>query len=196
MLAKIIRTYGGQEGRRVKAGTVFSVGEQAQGLPVISLARFRQLQQQRLAEEYLAEGQVAAPGAKPAQPPRTRPAPAVPNKMEPDGKPGATNPAADPSPARRRARNKTQNEAPKEPRPLGRRPDGGQRGEEQPASSSPADHQVGSVTLRQRGTRRGSAGSQSTTPGSSSPGPTSSTPATGPGGAATTPPAPDSAAFD
>jgi hypothetical protein len=81
---------------------------------------------------------------------------------------------------------------------------------EQPASSSPEVRQSGSVTLKQRGTRRApaSAGSPSTTPasppptpdatGSSqdpAPGPTSSTPATPAGGPASGP-LKDSAAFD
>lgn len=201
MLAQIVRTYGGQEGRRVKAGTVFTVHPTTRpGLIQISPARYQQLKASRLAAEFTGE-QPAAPASRPADsPPRGRltprrgTAPTPDNKVEPDSQP---KPAPNP---RRLSRRRTQNEAPKEPRPLARRLPGGPDGDqEQAASSSPADHQVGSLTLKRRGVRgRRSGGSALTTPGPSAPGPMSSTDATAPGGAPTTTssPAPESAAFD
>lgn len=195
MLAKILRTYGGQEGRRVKAGTIFAVGDPQGDYVVITLARYRQLAQQRLAEEFTGDRNAAAPAAKEPSP-RNRRAPTPGNKMEPESAPRQAPAPKTPTP-RRAARRKGQEDAPKSPRPLSRQ-SGGPAGSELPASSSPADRQAGGVTFRQRGNRRGqgSAGSPSTTPSSSSPGPTSSTPATGRGGVRITKRPEDSAAFD
>lgn len=194
MLARILRTYGGQEGTRTKAGTVFSVDKAVSGLRTITLARFRQLKSQNLAIEVTAS-QLADDPARPASSPapRNRAAPTPRNRQEPDSQ----QPPA-PSPSQRVAsRKRAQAEAPKEPRPLARRT-GSLIGAEQIASSSSAvARPVGSSTLRQRGVRKGSAGSVSTTPGVFARTETSSMPATPPGGAPTeTKPETDSAAFD
>lgn len=192
MLAKIKRTYSGQEGRRVKAGTIFAVDKAEGGLPVMSLQRFRQLQQVGLAETVEAQG----------DDPQGKPAPKPGNKMEPDSRPQPGQrqrraPPLTPSPARADARRRQQEDSPKPPRRL--RPAGGQSGtQEPPPSSSPEVRQAGSVTIKQRGTRRAQArgGSPSTTPSGSSPGQTSSTPATPPGGVTISKQPEDSAAFD
>lgn len=198
MLARITRTYGGQEGTRVKMGTIFHVGENPpEGARVLTLERYRQLRQQGLAVEATDGGQ-AAPGAKPDAAPAAKPAPTRRTRVEPDSKP----PASPPAPTARagtrgRSRRRSQSEAPGEPRPLSRR-GGGQGGSpDAPASSSPEDRQVGSLTIVQRGNRRrGPGGSPSTMLGSSSPGPTPSTDATPPGGEPSTTSPDNSAALD
>lgn len=189
MLAEITRTYAGQEGRRIKAGTRFAVGVTIEGLKTISLPRFNQLKAQRLAKEVDGTA-LAAPSAKPAPTPRRGAERPPPNKMEPPSRARPT------QPARSRSRKRTQSEQPEEPRPLDRPQAGGPDGEGTASSSSQEVRQTGSLTLRQRGTRRRtSAGSQSTTPASltkppaattskrgSRAGPKSSTPATPTGG--------------
>lgn len=212
MLVKVTRSYSGREGRRVKMGTQFSVDVIREGYQTISLARYRQLKHVGLARA-VNPADDEPPPAKVERPPRRGTAPKPANKVEPDSRPRPQ------SPRRASAKNRTQNEAPPEPRKIGLKLDaahkpvprnGGQTGKEQPASSSPVVRQVGGVTLTQRGTRRGqaSAGSPSITPGSppttpaapTSPrgsrrGQTSSTPATDAGGEPSVA-SPDSAAFD
>lgn len=201
MLVKVIRPYGGQEGRRVKPGTLFSVDAALDGFQTITTARWNQLRQMGLATAATPGDETpAAPNAR-----RTRQAPDPANKVEPDSKP----PRLPRQPSQRAgARKRSQEDTPKEPRPLARRP-GSPAGRQEPAaSSSPEDRQAGSVTLKQRGTRRGSGGSPSITPGSppptpdantsspdSAPGLTSSMPATPSGGPASDP-SENSAAFD
>lgn len=196
MLARIDRTYGGQEGHRVKAGTVFGVGKNYPGLITISQARYSQLKQQRLAHEITAEeleanpppapkGERMAPGV---HRPVSKPAPDPANKVEPDSKPPQRAPAS--PPARTAVRRRRQNETPPDPRPLERQ-NGGRPGRTPSASSSQEVRQAGSVTLKQRGTRgrrvaAPSDGSASTTPIDSPPGRTSRTGATVRGGGATT----------
>lgn len=201
MLVKVTRPYGGAEGRRVKPGVIFSVGQKRKGFITITQARWQQLKQMNLAEETKPGTQApAAPGARP----RNRQAPTPVNRKEPDSQTPAPQQATT---TRTRTRRRAQEDAPTPPRPLLRR--GSQNGtQEQPASLSPADRQAGSVTLKQRGTRRGSAGSPLTTPDSpptsqgettstqdSVPGPTSSMPVTADGGPGSAP-SKDSAAFD
>lgn len=183
MLVRVQRTYGGQEGRRVKIGTILAVEEaHPTGGQMITRARYNQLVQQRLVTRLLGDEIAAAseenkaPGVVIPSRNGDRPAAQPGNKMEPDSRP--SKPVRNP---RQSARAKMQEESPKEPRPLGRRT-GSQTGAAQPASSSPEVHQVGSVTLKQRGVRGRRAGSPSTTPGSSAPGLTPSTPATALGG--------------
>lgn len=198
MLARITRTYGGQEGTRVKMGTIFHVGDSPpEGMRAISLERYRQLKQQGLAEEPR-DGGAAAPGAKPAPSPIGKPEPARRTRVEPDSAPPASPaPPAGRARARGNSRRRSQAEAPGEPRPLSRRAGGPDGKPAAPASSSQEARQVGSLTIVQRGTRRRApAGSPSTTPGSSSPGPTSSTAATGPGGEPSTTSPDNSAALD
>lgn len=200
MLVKVTRPYGGAEGRRVKPGAIFSVGEDREGYRTITPARWQQLKQMNLAQETEPGTDApAAPGANP----RNRQAPTPANRKEPDSQ---TPPARDAT--RTRARRRGQEDSPQEPRPLSRRRGSPAGTQEQPASLSPADRQVGSVTLKQRGTRRASGGSPSTTPASpppspsattsppaSVPGPTSSTPATPDGGTGSAP-STDLGAFD
>lgn len=190
MLVEVRRAYGGQEGKRLRPGDKFWVvqpgGKAKPSEPVvavISLTRFKQLEQQRLVAKPNGEPDAKVePASRPAQPAprRVRAAPGA--KVEPDSKPRTDSKAKEPRPA----------VAAKS------RPGGQKDGTGRPSSSSPAAHQTGASTLKQRGTRRGdkpSAGSSSTTHGNSSPGPTSSTPATLDGGG-TTPASGDSAAFD
>lgn len=186
MLVKVLRTYGGQEARRVKAGTIFAVDEVLPGFVTITATRARQLKTQRLIEEI--RGTLPpAPEGQEAATPRRRPSALPGAKVEPDSAPRP----APSSPARRHARARAkQEDAPAAPRPLAH---GGQTGEDSTSSSSPADRQVGSVTIKQRGTRRAprvAAGSESITPAStSSPGRTSSMPAISVGGNSTAAPA-------
>lgn len=198
MLARITRTYGGQEGRRVRAGTVFGVGKDHPGLVTITEARYRQLKQQRLAHEITAADLAENPSTK-AKPerhapgvssPQAKPAPVPANKVLPDSKPPAAAAAPAKASPRTAARRKGQNETPAEPRPLVRQ-NGGQRGRTASALSSPEDRQAGSLTFKQRGTRGQRAGapsdgSPSTTPGPSRPGRKSPTVATARGGVAST----------
>lgn len=192
-VVEVTRTYGGLEGRRVKAGTRFAVNCTVDGMKTITKPRADQLRGQRLVRDLDVTSAAAAPGAKPAPQPRRGAERSPPNKSEPDSKPR-------PNP-RRTSRKRTQTDEPGEPRPLARgRQAGGPDGTADAASSSREDRQAGSVTFKQRGTRRqGSGGSPSTTPvslskphatGTSSPasrrGQTSSTPVTPPGGAPST----------
>lgn len=204
-LIEVTRPYGGQEGRRIKPGTRFSVDEPIEGLVTVTTARAKALLRQNLAKTLDAESLTldAAPAAEPNRNRAARRLAADPaNKMEPDSKPGPSD--------RAKARRKTpQPKEPREPRPLNDRA-GSRAGTDAPASSSQAGPAIVSSTLKQRGTRRApkSGGSPSTTPGSqptspesttssqdSSPGQTSSTAATAAGGAPSEE-SQDSAAFE
>lgn len=195
MLIEILRTYGGQEGVRVRAGRRFWVSQPGSGkkpadVDTMSPARFRQLQTQGLAGPVVgaAQGKAApAPKAKVERPLRDTGTLTPRAKVEPD--------STAPRPADPRAPFKAQ--SPKTPRPEASRP-GGLPGEKaSTVSSSQAALPTGGSTLKQRGVRRGDkkpAGSPSTTPISSSPGQGSSTDPTPPGGG-TTAGSEDSAAF-
>lgn len=186
MLIEIKKAYGGQEGKRVRVGDRFWVDKPGgkkcpDGLRSMTLTRFRQLEQQKIAAPVAAAvpGAKVEPASKPARPhrePTPARSPAAPGaKVEPDSgsRPGAT---------------ERQTSKAKEPAPQSPRNGGPKAGKGATSSSSQADPQTGASTLKQRGTRRGqvSAGSPSTTPTDSSPGPTSSTPATPDGGDTTT----------
>lgn len=188
MLKRVRRPYGGQEGKRLRPGDLFWVQHGSKKPPkdvvivaTINLARSRQLEAQKLIEDYDPKAKVEPP-SRPAQPsPRRVPA-APASKVEPDSKP----------------RVESKQRVPKVTPPKKSRPGGREDGTDARSSSSPAALPTGSSTLKQRGTRRSgsaSAGSPSTTPGGSSPGQTSSTGATPPGGG-NTPASGDSAAFD
>jgi len=198
MLIEITRPYGGQEGRRVKPGTRFWVtgvsrSSPPEGVRTMERVRFGQLQRMGLADQVQDGAGRAAPGARPrptpADPePRSRELPPRRTKVEPDS--NAPNPRRE-AQARTPAKEAAEGEeGPTRPRR------GGRAGADPQSSSSEVVRQSGSVTLRQRGTRRDrtSGGSPSTTPSSASAGQTSSTPATSAGGASTTEPG-DSAAF-
>lgn len=191
MLVAITRAYGGQEGKRIRVGERFWVakpgsGKKPKGMREMTLQRFNQLKQQRLAVEAT---DAAAPAAAPPKPgratPPRRPASPVPGaKVEPDSRP----------PGERREAHRR---VPPPPPPINTRPGGSQTGEGGSSSSSQAAPQTGPSTLQLRGNRRGQrrAGSPSTTPTDSVPGPKSSTPAT-PNGGDTTTESGDGAAFD
>jgi len=196
MLIQILRTYGGQEGVRVRAGTRFWVAQPGSGKKPADVremkpARFRQLETQGLAGKVVAGvgKPQPAPKAKVEQPARDKRAPAPRAKVEPD--------STTPAPADPRAPFRAQ--SPKDPRPASSRPTG-RAGERAAAlSSSQAALPTGGSTLKQRGVRRGDkkpAGSSSTTPSDSSPTPTSSMAPTPHGGdTPQNPGSEDSAAF-
>lgn len=195
MLIEILKTYGGQEGVRTRAGTRFWVAQPGSGkapadVRPMTPARFRQLETMKLAGKVkTAAGKAPAPApkAKVERPLRDQGTLTPRAKVEPDSN---QKKAADP-------RGPFKAQSPKTPRPAASRP-GGQPGEKAAAlSSSQAVLPTGGSTLKQRGVRRGDkkqTGSPSTTLTPSVPGPESSTPPTGPGGDTTTE-SPDSAAF-
>lgn len=163
-IAEITRTYGGLEGRRVKAGTRFAIGKSTEGLPVITKTRFIQLTDAGLARQWIQGnktpiGQPAYTGGgqqvKQAQPNASRTARKLREKNA--GSPGEPRPLANPS-------------AP-----------GGLSAPVKLESLSPEVQASTAANLGLRG-RRGSARSSSTTPGKLPPGPESSTPATERGG--------------
>lgn len=192
MLIEILRTYGGQEGVRVRSGRRFWVsqpggGKKPSDVETMSPARFRQLQSQKLAAPVSDQGKASpAPKAKVDPPLRDKRAPAPRAKVEPDSNAKAADPRA---PFRARS--------PKAPRSEASRPGGPPGAKASTVSSSQAALPTGGSTLKQRGVRRGDkkpGGSPSTTPISSSPGQASSTAPTPPGGDIT-PGSEDSAAF-
>jgi hypothetical protein len=174
-IAEITRTYGGLEGRRVKAGTRYAVGKSSDGLPTITKTRFEQLKQAGLARDYVAGNKT----------PIGQPAYTGGGQVVQQRQPNASRTA-------RKVREKNAG-SPGEPRPLANPSAPG--GLQQPVSLeslSPADQASIKSNLGLRG-RRGSSASRSTTLGKLPPGPESSTPATERGGASTKAP-PDSPA--
>lgn len=164
IIAEITRTYGGLEGRRVKAGTRYAVGKGVEGLPIITKARFEQLKIAGLARDWIPgnKAPILAPAyigggqaVKQAQPNPSRTARKLREKNA--GAPGEPRPLVNPSAA------------------------GGLSAPVKLASSSPEVQASQESNLHMRG-RRGSARSSSTTPGKLPPGPESSTPATERGG--------------
>lgn len=175
IICEITKTYGGVEGRRVKAGTRFAVGQAAGGLMVITPARFGQLKDVGLGREWDPKTQAAAPRV---------------DYVGPKAGQVVQQPKKTQSRTAAKQRRQVQADAPGEPRPLARQAGGlSMGGAERPASSSPAAPASNSSSSASpmRGSRR-SAGASSTTPSSSAPGPTSSTAVTGHGGARTTAP--------
>jgi hypothetical protein len=165
-IAEITRTYGGLEGRRVKAGTRFAVGQASDGLPTITKSRFQQLKDAGLARPW-----------------------------DPKASPGRPVPLANVSPAGQSVRQAPLNRsrtatkaalknagAPSEPRPLVN-PAGGSPILEtvKLESLSPEAQASAKSNLGLRG-RRALSASPSTTPGKLPPGPDTSTPATERGG--------------
>lgn len=172
-ILKVTRTYGGLEGRRIKAGTKLAVGGKHEDLQVITAARANQLKNAGLAQPWTPE----PAGAKPAAPPRPNYAAnrgAVVHQPIQTGKRAA---AAHKKKAPRGA------EAPAEPRPL-ENPASGQTGETGSSALSPEDQASKKSTLGLRGTR-GSRRLPLTTASASPPGPPPSTPATRRGGGST-----------
>lgn len=163
-IAEITRTYGGLEGRRVKAGTRFAIGKPAGGLEAITQARFTQLRDAGLARKFEGDDGPAArqPGPVARQTVVQRPL----NRSRTAAKAAAKNAGRPP-----------------EPRPLVNPAHGGQTSAVKLASSSPEVQASveSNLALPLRGRRKPSS-SPSTTRGKSAPGPESSTPATGPGG--------------
>ncbi len=170
-IAEITRTYGGLEGRRVKAGTRMAVEKPVAGLQVITLGRYKQLVSAGLARPWTGSP-TPAPAPRPAYAPQGQTV-----------KQPIQTAARSVKQAQKKAAARKNPGAPLEPRPLVN-PAGGQTGASESASLSPEDQASKKATLGLRGTRA-SRRSQSITPTASSPGPTPSTPATGPGGAST-----------
>lgn len=166
-IAEITRTYGGQEGRRVKRGQIIRVGETING-QVFTRSRFQQLKDAGLARDY------------------------DPNNSAPPKQPG---PVArqtvvfkplNESRTAKKARAKNAG-APAEPRPLTNPALGGPAMPVKLALSSPEAQASVASNLALRGRRKLSA-SPSTTLSKSAPGQESSTPAMATGGASTTGP--------
>lgn len=163
-IAEITRTYGGLEGRRVKAGTRFAIGKATGGLEAITQARFTQLRDAGLARVF--EGDAAAAPRQPGPVARQTVIQRPMNRSRTAAKAAAKNAGA-----------------PAEPRPLVNPAHGGQTSAVKLGSSSPEVQASveSNMALPLRG-RRKSQSSPSTTRGKSAPGPESSTPATAPGG--------------
>lgn len=169
-IAVVTRSYGGLEGRRVKAGTRFAIDRAAPGedIKIITRARFQQLKDACLVRPDGTEGPAGAP----------QPAYMAARQEVVQRSPNQSRTAA-----KRLARQKNGGQ-PAEPRPLTNPALGSQTGAITLASLSPADQALAPSGLGLRGRRR-SASSRSTTPTSSSPGPTPSAPSTAPGGGTT-----------
>jgi hypothetical protein len=167
-IAEITRTYGGVEGRRIKAGTRFAIGKAVDGLPTLTRTRFTQLVDAGLARLW------------------------VPGNKDPIPTPGYTGggqavvqkqPLESRTSKKLRAKNPG---APGEPRPLVN-PASAPGSLSAPVSLeslSPADQASIKSNLGLRGRRKSSA-SPSTMPIASPPGRESSTAATAPGGGTT-----------
>lgn len=156
----IVRAYGGQEGRRVKAGTRFAIDQEREGLRVITRGRYQQLRDAKLAKPFGAEDAAAAPGsatyAKREAPRTLDGQPLTETKV---GGPGQAGPVR----ARAASRRRTQEASPDAPAPLSR-PAGSPTGGGKPSSSSPEGQASNGSTSPRRGNRRGSSPSPSTTP--------------------------------
>lgn len=144
------KTYSGQEGERVKAGTRFAVGKEKGGLPVMSNARYLALLERKIVRPFSAEDGKAAPSAAPLEP-------ATITTLQGPSGPG-------PRAKRQAARNRLkQDDNPPAPTKKAD-PAGSQTGKAAPSSSSPEGQAPGPSTSTRRGTRP-SASSPSTTPG-------------------------------
>ncbi len=148
-IAVVTKTYSGQEGHRVKAGTRFAVGKEKGGLPVLSNARYQALRDQKLVKPFGAEDAKVAPGAGPLEKTMTT--------LE--GPAGRTVRATRQS---KRARLK-QTEAPDAPKQTGGPNNGPQTGAAKPSLSSAAAPASEKSTSGRRG-NRGSSSSPSITP--------------------------------
>ncbi len=177
--AYIVKTYGGHEGQRIKAGTIFDVNSSGDA-GTITQQRFADLKKSRIATEYNSDkhgpdGMQRRPLAK----------------IEPDSAPPAgplTSGSITRSSARSSAR-RGNTPKPSEPALLkaaddGISPTGGQTGGEELPSLSQVAPALANATLRQRGERSAtqSNGSASTPATSDAGGQMPSTPATAPGG--------------
>jgi hypothetical protein len=169
-IAEITRTYGGLEGRRVKAGSLMEVGKVYGGV-LFTKSRFQQLKDSGLARDYDPKG-----AGRPARP--AAPSVALQTVVQ---KP------LNQSRTARKARLKNAG-APSEPRPLVNPAHGSPAGVPMKLSSASPEVQASTEQNFALRGRRGSRRSPLTTPTSSPPGPESSTPATAPGGATTTAP--------
>lgn len=161
----VVRTYGGQEGDRVKAGTRLSIDKKRDGMITISRARYRQLESSKIVQPWKGEAP-AAPGASPL--------------VE---KPNAKAERKSTIRAIARARTSAKQQAePIDPQPLTNARRGSQTGAAKPAQSSLGDQAQKPSTSKLRGNRRSAGGSALTTPTNSRPGSTRSTDAMGAGG--------------
>lgn len=151
-IAVVTKTYSGQEGERVHAGTKFAVGVDRHGLKTISRGRYDQLFQNKLVRPLGEEDTAAAPE-------RARYGEGFTEEKAGEGTGVKTG-----RQVRQSARNRAkQPDAPPAPQPLAR--PGSKTGAGAPSQSSPEAQASGASTPRPRGNRRGSASSPSTTPG-------------------------------
>lgn len=149
-IAVVTRTYSGQEGNRVRAGTRFAVVKAREGMTVISLARYNALRDNKLARPLGEEDSAAVPARAGYK--------AGPTEIQGAGT-GVTLARSVRERSRRRV---PQNENPTPPKALA--PAGSQTGKAAPPSLSLGDQASKTSTSTGRGTRRTSASSQSTTP--------------------------------
>lgn len=173
-IVEVTRTYGGAEGHRVKAGTLFSVGHKAavEGteLQVISLGRYGQLLKANLVRTYASDNPPLAQTPRPGY----------------EGQVEKTLSVKQPIQTQKRQAVQIREVAPQEPRPLKNpaAPAGGQTGPAKSSSSLPEAPLSKPSDSKPRGNRTAKP-SASTTRTKSAPGPTPSTHATGNGGGST-----------
>lgn len=200
MRIEIVRPYGGQEGARVRRGTLFhapGATDAGEGSTEISRQRCIDLLNARIAVRLDQPSIDAAPGARPSV--GLRPAaPASrdlnvsrgPKKKRTAPEQPAGEKVVVPRPPRRR-----QQAEPAPPRRIdqGSAPTGSPTGQDASPSSLQADHPSEASTSEPLKKKRGrrSGGSPSTTAGDSPNSPTSTTPPTSDGGDNTDPPSPD-----
>lgn len=182
----ITRTYGGQEGIRVKRGRVFVVG----GGEGVTALRAKQLVTQGLAEEYEPSKHASILINDPGEP-------------SPAAEGDAPRPQATTARTAARRRTRVVSESPAEPERLTtesfKGQNGSQTGETVPQSLSQAVLQPEGSTLKRRGERPNAASSessQSTTDSGSSQTQTSSMPVTPLGGDPTMTNSPEGEAFE
>ena len=145
----VTKTYSGQEGNRVKAGTRFAVVKEKGGLPVITAARYQALVASKLVRPFGQGDAKVAPGAGPL--------PATITTLEgPAGKTVRATRQAQ----RTRAK---QTENPEAPKQVAGPQHGSQTGAAAPSASSAAAPVSEKSTSARRGTRP-SASPSSTTP--------------------------------
>lgn len=139
----VTRTYSGQEGERVHAGTKFAIGSDRPGFKTISKARYDQLAAVKLIRPLGEEDTAAAPARAGYA--------AGPTEAEKVG--SVTTARSIRQSTRRRAK---QPENPAAPKPLNAQA-GSQTGAEKPSQSSPEGQASSSSTSGSRGNRRGAA---------------------------------------
>jgi hypothetical protein len=170
-IVEVTRTYGGDEGYRVKAGTKFSVAKPYKlhgvDLQVISQGRYSQLLKANLIRTYAGDNTPLSETPRPNY----------------EGQASRMTTVKQPMQTQTRTAAQAREAAPQEPRPLENpaSPPGGQTGADSSSSSSAAAQASKPSTSNVRGNRT-SKPSPSTIRTKSARGPKPSTPATGSGG--------------